>query len=67
MPPQAVLVLVLTIILPLLWLASEFSSSRPLRISLGIRALLMSFDVAFVVGSLQQRNDNAWYGTQASV
>ena len=63
MPPQAWFALVLTIALPVLWLASEFSSSRPLRISLGILALLMSFGVAFVVGTLQRLNYNAWYGT----
>ena len=62
MPPQVWFVLVLAIVLPVLWLVSEFSSSRPLRISLGILALLMSFGVAFVAGTLQRLNYNAWYG-----
>ena len=63
MPLQAVVTLVLAVALPILWLISEFGSSRPLRILLGVLALLMSFGVAFVVGSLKRLNYNAWYGT----
>lgn len=62
MPPEASFILVLAVALPLLWLLSEFSSSRPLRISLGVLALVMSFGVAFVVAMLERLNDNAWYG-----
>lgn len=56
------LILLLTITLPIAWLASEFQDRRWLRIAAGIAALSMSFSVATGVGSLAHLNANAWYG-----
>jgi hypothetical protein len=56
------LILLLTIVLPIAWFASEFQDRRWIRISAGIVALTMSFLVAAGVGSLQHLNANAWYG-----
>ena len=55
-------VLLLTIVLPFAWLASEFQSRRWLRVILGATAILLSFGVAFLVGSFVRLNYNAWYG-----
>ncbi len=57
-----VLILIPVIILPLLWLLSEFQPRRWPRVSLGCAALLMSFGDAWVVGALDRLNSNAWYG-----
>ena len=53
---------VLTIGLPIAWLVSEFQSRRWLRIALGSGVLAMCFGVAFIAGSLDRFNSNAWYG-----
>ena len=55
-------VLVLVVLLPLAWFASEFQSRVWLRLTLGCLAILLSFGVAWVVGSLDRLNSNAWYG-----
>src|SRR4051812_42704454 len=55
-------VLILTIVMPIAWFASEFQDRRWLRLMLGTAAVLLSFGVAFLVGSLQRLNYNAWYG-----
>lgn len=55
-------VLILVILLPLLWVASEFQSRRWLRLFLGSSALLIGFGVAFIVGTLNNFKYNAWYG-----
>ena len=57
------LILVLVIVLPLAWLASEFQSRKEIRIALGIAAIAMAFGVAWIVGSLERLNSNIWYGT----
>lgn len=54
--------LVLVVILPFGWLASELQDRRWLRLTLGTAAILLSFGVAFLVGSLTRLNYNAWYG-----
>jgi len=56
------LILVLVIVAPIAWLASEFQRRRWLRIVLGCAAILLSFGVAWIVGSLERLNSNAWYG-----
>lgn len=56
------LVFVIIVGLPIGWFISEFRSSRPLRITLGILAILCSFGVAALVGMLSELNYNAWYG-----
>lgn len=56
------LILVLTVALPIAWLASEFQERRWLRIVAGCVALAMSFLVAAGVGALEHLNANAWYG-----
>lgn len=55
-------ILVLTIALPIAWIASEFQKHRGLRILLGGGAIGMSLLVAYGVGSLEHLNANAWYG-----
>jgi len=63
--PIAIIVLIAVIALPIGWLVSEFRGGRGLRLTLGCLALLMSFGVAFIVGSLERLNSNAWF-THAS-
>jgi hypothetical protein len=56
------LLLVIIVGLPIGWLVSEFCSGRPLRIALGILAILCSFGVAALIGKLSELSYNAWYG-----
>ena len=63
--PIVIIVFIAVIGLPIGWLVSEFRGSRGLRLTLGCLALLMSFGVAFIVGSLDRFNSNAWF-TSAS-
>ena len=56
------LILLLTIVLPIAWLASEFQDHRWIRVTAGCAALAMSSLVAVGVGSLEHLNANAWYG-----
>jgi hypothetical protein len=58
----AYLVLVIVIVLPIAWFASEFSGHRRLRLALGVGAILASFGVAWIAGSLEMFNANAWFG-----
>lgn len=62
MAPQAVIVLLIVIALPVVWLASEFGDRRALRITLGIAAIVSAMGVAYLVGHLSRWNYNAWYG-----
>src|SRR4051794_20313355 len=55
-------VLILVVVLPFAWLTSEFQHRRWLRVILGTSAILLSFGVAYLVGSLARLNYNAWYG-----
>ncbi len=57
------LIALLVIALPVAWLVSEFKGSQSVRRVLGILALLSSFGVAWLAGSLSRFNYNAWYGT----
>ncbi|HZW31816.1 MAG TPA: hypothetical protein VFF52_13975 [Isosphaeraceae bacterium] len=57
------LVALLAIALPIAWFASEFQNRRWLRLALGTAAILLSFGIAFAVGSLERFNSNAWFGT----
>ncbi len=56
------LILLLTIVLPIAWLASEFQDRRWIRVAAGCAALATSSLVAVGVGSLEHLNANAWYG-----
>ena len=56
------LLVLLAIILPTAWFASEFQDKRWLRIVFGVAALSMSFLLAYGVGSLEHLNANSWYG-----
>jgi len=58
----ALLILFLAAVIPIAWFASEFQGRRWLRLALGSIAILLSFGVAFVVGSLERLNSNAWFG-----
>lgn len=58
----SLLALILVVLLPLVWLVSEFYDSRGVRITLGMLAIAMSFLVAVVVGSLEQFRSNAYFG-----
>ena len=59
--PIAIILLIAVIGLPIGWFVSEFRGGRGLRLTLGCLALLMSFGVAFIVGSLERLNSNAWF------
>lgn len=63
MAPQAIIILLIIICIPIGWLASEFSKHRSLRIALGLGAMASSMGVASLVGMLSQLNYNAWYGS----
>jgi hypothetical protein len=56
-------VLVLVVMTPIAWFASEYQDRRWLRLVLGSAAILLGFGVAFVVGSLERFNSNAWFGS----
>lgn len=62
MAPQALIVLLIVIALPIGWLASEFGKRRSLRIAMGIAAIASAMGVAYIVGHLSHLNYNAWYG-----
>jgi len=62
MTPLANLILILTIAVPIAWFVSEFRAPRWLRHVLGTAALLLSFGVAYIVGSIERFNSNAWFG-----
>ena len=57
--------ILVTAAFPLAWFFSEFQSRQWLRILLGCCAITMSFGVAWLAGSLQALNYNAWYGTSS--
>ncbi len=56
------LVLTLVVVLPLCWFASEFQSRLWLRLTFGCASILLSFAVAWAVGSLDRLRSNATYG-----
>jgi 4-amino-4-deoxy-L-arabinose transferase-like glycosyltransferase len=56
------LVVLLVVAAPIAWFASEFQDRRWLRLALGTLAILLSFGVAALVGSLERFNSNAWFG-----
>lgn len=56
-------VLFFVVAIPIAWFASEFQERRWLRLSLGLAAIALSFGVAYVVGSLERLNSNAWFGS----
>jgi hypothetical protein len=60
--PQAFLVLLIVVALPIAWLGSEFGRRRPIRIALGVAAIASTMGVAYLVGDLSRWNYNAWYG-----
>ncbi len=62
MAPQAIVVLLIVIALPIGWLASEFGKRRYLRIILGTASIASAIGVAFIDGSLARLSYNAWYG-----
>ncbi len=55
-------VLLLVVAAPIAWFASEFQDRRWLRLASGTLAILLSFGVAALVGSLERFNSNAWFG-----
>jgi hypothetical protein len=57
-----VVALILVVVMPLGWLASEFQDNRGLRIFVGVLAIAMSFFVSFVVGSLERMRSNTYFG-----
>lgn len=60
--PIAWMIVVAVISLTIGWFVSEFRCRRGIRLTLGCLALLSAFGVAFVVGSLERFNSNAWFG-----
>src|SRR5690606_20597080 len=62
--PQALIILLIVIGLPVAWLVAEFSERRSLRIALGAAALATATLAAYqTAGLLSRLNYNAWYGT----
>jgi hypothetical protein len=61
--PMLQLIVLLTILFPIAWFVSEFQSRQWLRVMLGCCAIAMSFGVAWLAGSLETLNYNAWYST----
>ena len=59
----AMFILLAVIGLPVAWLIAEFKLKRPVRITLGVLAILCSFGVAAIIGMLSELNYNAWYGS----
>jgi hypothetical protein len=59
--PIAIIILIAVIGLPVGWFVSEFRGGRVLRLTLGCLTILMSFGLAFIVGSLERLNSNAWF------
>jgi len=62
MQPIHLLTLVLVVATPIAWASSEFQERRWLRLTLGSLAISLCFGVAFLVGSLDRFNSNAWFG-----
>ena len=60
--PVVLIVVAITIALPVAWFVSEFRGGRGVRLTLGCLAILCGFGVAFIVGSLERFNSNAWFG-----
>jgi hypothetical protein len=60
-----VFVLTCVVGFPIAWGISEFKAGRTTRMTLGVVSILLSFSVAWLVGSLQRMNYNTWYGTAA--
>jgi hypothetical protein len=56
------LVLLLVITTPIAWFTSEFQDRRWPRLVLGSAAILLCFGVAFLAGSFQMFDANAWFG-----
>lgn len=67
MPPQLILVCLVTIGLPIARLVSEFQPRRWLRIVLGLLSLSVCLLVAITTTTLYHTfNYNAWYGTASA-
>ncbi len=59
----ALLLFLLIVGLPIAWLLAEFQARHPLRIALGVLALLSSFGFGYIVsGIASEFEHNAWYG-----
>ena len=58
-----VLGILLVVSVPIAWFVSEFQNRRWPRLVLGCFAILSSFGVAGVVGSLERLNSNVWFGS----
>ncbi len=55
------ILLAITVILPIAWLVAEFNGRPGVRRTLGLLALLWSFGVAALVGSLGNFNANIYF------
>jgi hypothetical protein len=60
------LIVLFIVAVPFAWLVSEFQPRSWLRVVLGVAAIVMSYFVAFVVGSLTRLNYNAHYGSASA-
>lgn len=61
-PPQLVIFFCVVILLLIGWIASEFQSSRALRLSMGLLSLGAVLTTAVGFGLVQRLTYNAWYG-----
>lgn len=61
-----ILIMLLIVIVPMVWLVSEFCCPAWVRLSLGLLSILMSFGVAYTGSTLSRLNYNAWYGAATS-
>lgn len=55
------LIIALVIIFPLAWFISEYQSTKWPRLVLGCCSIAMAYGVAWLAGSIQAINYNAWY------
>jgi hypothetical protein len=63
LPLTTIAILLLVIAIPIGWFIAEFRANRPIRITLGVLAIMCCYGVAAMVGSLSMLSYNAWFGS----
>ncbi len=56
------LLLAALVVFPVLWIKSEYSGSRELRLLLGFASILLSSIIAFALGTLREFDANMYFG-----
>ncbi|HEY4310003.1 MAG TPA: hypothetical protein VGN12_11170 [Pirellulales bacterium] len=57
-----IIAVVLVILLPIVWVLSEFQARLWLRLLLGGCTIFASYGVFYIVGELERLKYNSWYG-----